>query len=84
MSEVREGGIAAVLGPWERTLDGTSEEALREQLASIEVAQEARSRIRELQRPQPDESVAENSVAGEESATPASGESIRVELGTYT
>lgn len=76
-SEVREGGIAAAFGPWERALDGMSEEALREQLDSIEVAQEqeaTRSRMRELQRPQPDESVAENSVAGEEAATPASGE----------
>jgi hypothetical protein len=55
-------------------LDGLSEEALREMLASIEASQEAtRSRILDLQ-PQPDESVAENSVAGEEAASPASGE----------
>jgi hypothetical protein len=75
---VREGGIAAALGPSERALDGLSMEALRELLASVEASQKAtRSRIRQLQ-PQSDESVAENSVsvADEEAGTgtPASGE----------
>jgi hypothetical protein len=78
LAEVREGGIAAALGPWERALDGLSVEALRELLASVEASQKAtRSRIRQLQ-PQSDESVAENSVsvADEEAGTgtPASGE----------
>jgi hypothetical protein len=78
LAEVREGGIAAALGPWERALDGLSVEALREVLASIEASQKAtRSRIRLLQ-PQSGESVAENSVsvADEEAGTgtPASGE----------
>jgi DNA-directed RNA polymerase subunit F len=67
MSKVWEDSIAA-------ELDGLSVEALREMLASIEASQEAtRSRILDLQ-PQSDESVAENSVAGEEAASPASGE----------
>ncbi|XP_071683723.1 uncharacterized protein [Lolium perenne] len=78
LAEVREGGIAAALGPSERALDGLSVEALREVLASVEASQKAaRSRIRQLQ-PQSDESVAENSVsvADEEAGTgtPASGE----------
>ena len=74
LAEVRAGGIAAVLGPWDRELDGMSAEALRELLASIEASQKTtRGRIRELQ-PQPDESVAENSAVGEEAASPASGE----------
>ncbi|KAM0931237.1 hypothetical protein ACQ4PT_000322 [Festuca glaucescens] len=76
LAVVREGGIAAALGPWERALDGLSVEALRELLASIEASQKAtRSRIQQLQ-PQSDESVAENSVsvADEEAGTPASSE----------
>ncbi|KAK1669048.1 hypothetical protein QYE76_057207 [Lolium multiflorum] len=78
LAEVREGGIAAALGPSERALDGLSMEALRELLASVEASHKAaRSRIRQLQ-PQSDESVAENSVsvADEEAGTgtSASGE----------
>ncbi|CAM0884284.1 unnamed protein product [Alopecurus aequalis] len=66
LDKVREGGIAAALGPWERDLDGKPLEALQELLASIEVSQKAaRSRIRERQ-PHPDESVAGEKDASDE------------------
>uniref|UniRef100_A0A453G9T0 MADS-box domain-containing protein n=1 Tax=Aegilops tauschii subsp. strangulata TaxID=200361 RepID=A0A453G9T0_AEGTS len=66
LARVRAGGLAAALGPWESPLDGMSEDALRELLASVDKSLDAtRSRIRRLQT-QRRESVAENFVvAGE-------------------
>ncbi|VAH83429.1 unnamed protein product [Triticum turgidum subsp. durum] len=66
LAGVRAGGLAAALGPWESPLDGMSEDALRELLASVGKSLDAtRSRIRRLQT-QRRESVAENFVvAGE-------------------